>query len=668
MAQPQLSLVRPLQTDDPVSISFMIQDLARSGLTPQDIGAYPVSHLSSGLTGSYIIPYHDQLMYRQRFDRKSDKYTQPRGRRDIWWSPHVTLEELRASDTLYIIEGEKKAARFLKQWPGTAVIGIGGAWNFMEPTEVGTSRLLPHLLETLRPGKKVVAIFDGDILAKASIQMAATTLREQLRPHSCELVVMYPPVNKGVDDWLQECPDAKFEELRALEFDELEESKKRLYSVLGCSLNEGKLILNEMNAAKILTHFFEDSVYVDKRLGTIFRGEHIGLDAFEGKCIEYMQCEISPYYKVGAINKAASLVIQNKQRDLVQELVQNTKWDGVERLHTWGSEYLESEWPEWTNEWGRILMTGLGLRILEPGIKADKVCIMAGPQGIGKSTFFEALSEFGGERFYYACTQLASSAGDANRTQGMMFARSTVVDLAEGVVFETRKATMDTVKQIITQTEDEYRLPYSKSVTIEPRGYIFVGTTNRYDQLSDQTGSRRYCYLKVSKIKRMPENVKLQILAEIATKFDKIRDTAWWDEVVDMSTMPESMKPDEDAVHITNVQELVNTQFTKTDAHADFLLTLLSGKEALTLDTGEMYITASYLAARTGATVGDHVNTNMWARKISALANSPTFPYELISQRKRLPQLHGSEQLKQAYMQSISNNQMMVNGYIVKRK
>ncbi len=115
MAQPQLSLVRPLQTDDPVSIKFMYADLARSGLTPQDIGAYPVNHLTSGLTGSYIIPYHDPLMYRQRFDRKSDKYTQPRGRRDIWWSPHVALEELRASDTLYIIEGEKKAARFLKQ-------------------------------------------------------------------------------------------------------------------------------------------------------------------------------------------------------------------------------------------------------------------------------------------------------------------------------------------------------------------------------------------------------------------------------------------------------------------------------------------------------------------------------------------------------------------------
>jgi len=667
--KPQLTLVRPARVDDPISIEFMFADLARSGLTPQDIGAYPVDHLKSGLTGSYVIPYHDELMYRQRFNRKTDKYTQPRGRRDIWWSPHQTLEELRAADTIYVIEGEKKAARFLKQWPKTAVIGIGGAWNFMEPTEIGTTRLIKHFVETLRPGKQVVAIFDGDILAKASIQMAATTLREHLRQFGCDLQVMYPPEGKGVDDWLEAVENPQFSDLNALAFDALAESRKQLYAVLGCSLNEGKLILNEFNAEKLLAHYFEDTVYYDKRLGPIFRGSRIQVDHFDAECIRYMQGQISPYYKTGAIKAAAGMVMLTRKRDLVQETLRQIHWDGVERLNTWAHDHFTAEWPEWTSEWGRILMTGLGLRILEPGVKADKVCILAGPQGCGKSTFFETLSDFMGERFYYACTQLASSAGDANRTQGMMLARSTVVDLAEGVVFETRKQTMDTVKQVLTQTEDEYRIPYSKSPTIEPRGYIFVGTTNRYDQLSDATGSRRYCYLKVNKIKPLPYETKMQILAEVAAKQAEIMASNWWEEQVDTSTMPESMKS-EGSEHIASVQELMNLQFTKADAGTDFILDLIEAGELMVLEkTGEQYITANYIAARSGAQFGDIASVNMWSRRLSALANSPTFPYKIVGVRKRLPQLTGgNEHVKAAYMRGINNSQMMINGYVVVKK
>jgi predicted P-loop ATPase len=313
-------------------------------------------------------------------------------------------------------------------------------------------------------------------------------------------------------------------------------------------------------------------------------------------------------------------------------------------------------------------MTGLALRILTPGTKVDKVCILAGAQGIGKSTFFEKLSEFGGEQFYFACTSIASSAGDANRTQGMMMSRSTVVDLAEGVVFETKKQTLDTVKQVLTQTHDEYRIPYSKSPTIEPRGYIFVGTTNRYDQLSDTTGSRRYCYLHATKIEYLPYDEKLQILAEVAAQEENIRHSNWWIENVDLQTAPDKYRSEE-FEHVTSIQELINTQFTKDDAAINFIRNILDSDEILHLaDTGEGYITASFLSARAGRDQSDFMNTNFLSRKLSSLLDSPAFPYKLIQQRKRLPQLIGSEQLKLAYMSGITNTQMMVNGYIVRKK
>lgn len=668
MAKPQLMVVRPPRVDDPVSIKFMYERLALSGLTPQDVGAYPIDSARAGFTGAFCIPYHDPLMWRTRHDRKVDKYLQPKNRRDVWYAPNTTLEEIRAAETLYIIEGELKAARFLKEWPQSAVLGIGGAWNFLDKTDDGTKRILPAIQECLRPGKLVIAIFDGDILTKPGVQMAATTLQRLLRQYSCSLEIAYPPSNKGVDDWLQETPNASLQDIQFLQFDKLAESRKQLYAVLNCALNEDKLILNELNASKLLAHYFGTDVYNDKRFGIVYQNSRTSIDDFELSCIEYIQGEINPYYKIGAIAKGAVLALRTKHRDLVQETVRAVEWDGIPRLATWGSKYFTTDWPEYANEWGRILMAGLALRILTPGTKVDKVCILAGAQGIGKSTFFEKLSEFGGEQFYFACTSIASSAGDANRTQGMMMSRSTIVDLAEGVVFETKKQTLDTVKQVLTQTHDEYRIPYSKSPTIEPRGYIFVGTTNRYDQLSDTTGSRRYCYLHALKIAHLPYAEKLQILAEVAAQEENIRHSNWWIEEVDLQTAPARYRTEE-FEHVTSIQELINTQFTKDDAAIDFIRNLLDSDEVLHLaDTGEGYITASFISARIGRDQGDFMNMNFLSRKLSSLMDSPTFPYKLIPQRKRLPQLLGSEQLKLAYMAGITNTQMMVNGYIVRKK
>jgi len=59
----------------------------------------------------------------------------------------------------------------------------------------------------------------------------------------------------------------------------------------------------------------------------------------------------------------------------------------------------------------------------------------------------------------------------------------------------------------------------------------------------------------------------------------------------------------------------------------------------------------------------------MWGRRLSSLVNSPTFPYELHGARKRLPQLGGgTDAVRNLYMAGIMNSQMMVNGFVVRKK
>jgi hypothetical protein len=663
MAVPQLALVAPSYADDDISIEFMIKRLELSGLVPEDVDAYPISSLRYDGVGSFCIPYRTEYMWRTRHDRAINKYLQPKNIRDIWWSPHQDpLKDKQ--DILFIIEGELKAARFVKRWPDINAVAIGGAWNGLERNVDGTRRLLTNLQLCLKPKMRVIIIYDGDIQTKPNIQMAASAMRHALQQHSCELELFCPPSGKGVDDWLQECPDAELTDLTPISFSQIEESRKQLYVSLGCSLNEDKLILNELNAKKILEHYFGGRIYRDKRLGVIKDGEVANISDLENACIEYMQGEINHFYKVPQVRTGLGMSL-TQSRDLIQELVLGIEWDGVPRLETWGSEYLKSGFPKFANEWGRILMTGLALRILKPGTKVDHACILIGSQGIGKSTFFEELSRFDGIEFYYAVTDLSGTAGDANRTQGHMFTRSLIVDLAEGVIFETKKISMDRVKQMLTQTHDEYRVAYAKSPTIEPRGFIFVGTTNRTDQLGDQTGSRRYLNLEVDRIVRLPYAEKLQILAEVTNRESEIRASNWYDLRLDISDAPEELRAEYS--HITNMQELINAQYHRSDVRADMVFNLIeAGDLAKLKDDGRYYITAGYLAAKLGE---DSTQSKaLCARTLSALGTSPTFPYKLTQLRKRLTQLDVTSSQMFAYTQGVANSQLMLNGLIVEDK
>jgi hypothetical protein len=654
--------------DHPLSVEFMIRDLARSGLVPEDLDAYPVGLQGMGTTAAYVIPYNDARMYRMRYDRATDKYTQPKGIRDVWWSPHQDIEKFRTKDVLYIIEGEKKAAKFVKTWPGLPTFGIGGAHNALIKEIDGSRRLLDPILAAMRPGMRVIAIFDGDIQTKPGIQQAAHNLAFAVKAAGCNLEIFRPPTGKGVDDWLVEDPDAKLDELISVALTELEESRKQLYQNLRLTLNEkGNPIPNELNAALLLTHRFKDVAYMDKRLGLIADGEAKSHDELEFEAIEYIQGELLPHMAAAKIHSGLHYALLNSQRDLLQEMFKQLEWDGVPRLDTWGAEHIETAFPAYANEWGRLLMTSIALRVLQPGTKVDRAYILAGAQGIGKSTFFEELAAFSGYMFYHACTELSADGGDTNRTQTIAFAKSLIVDLAEGVVFETRKAAMDRAKQRITQTQDEYREVYARSTKVEKRGFIFVGTTNRLDQLGDNTGSRRFMTLHAMKIHKLDYFKKLQILAEAVAKEKELRSSAWYDIRINIEDAPEALRTENK--HITDVQSLVNTQFARPDAIQEFILNILeSGEPARLRDSMDvMYITAGYLSARSG-NGSDFHSKNMISRVLSSLRFSPTFPYKLEVVRKRLPQLAIPQELLPMYTEGVNNAQQMINGMTVIKK
>jgi hypothetical protein len=666
----ELALARPLASNSKDSIKFMHEDLARSGLVPEDLDAYPVAPIAMGTCPGYCIPYKDYRMYRTRYMRDENKYIAPPRMVGVWWSPKQKIESFRNAPTLYIIEGEKKAAKFVKTWPHLPTLGIGGAWMHSKKNEAGIRLLLPDILKCLAPGMNVIAIFDGDIINKPDIQKAAYALNQLLIQQQCTLKLFRPPTGKGVDDWLVACPQATLHDLHEITVEQLAISRKDLYNALELTLSDkGTPIANETNIMSLIQDYFSGSLVHDKRRGVKLNSHHVSDTALLAEITKHIQKEHIANAYVSRIRTALDFYIQEIECDLVKSKFLALQWDEEPRLNSWGAEYFTSDMPEYCAEWGRLLMTAMVFRVIQPGIKVDYIPILVGPQNIGKTTFFEDLAVFDGERYYHSCSNITPDVGDAQRTQCIAFNKNIVVDLGEGAAFNPRKVDQENFKQFITQTQDEYRPVYSKSTMINLRSFIFVGTSNRRDQITDRSGSRRFLPIHVTSIKRLPYEEKLQILAEVIAKRDEIITSKWYDLNVDWDKMPIPLK--ESMPFITDPQTLVNSQFTRGDDFTDFVNSILEAGEAAqyrnttySTTAGEMFISSVYLAARyQGKLPLAHASS-----RLSDLTLSPLFPWILEAHKPRLSMLKVPDEFLVYYTDGIKDPNKMLTGFKVRKK
>jgi DNA polymerase-1 len=113
--------------------------------------------------------------------------------------------------------------------------------------------------------------------------------------------------------------------------------------------------------------------------------------------------------------------------------------------------------------------------------------VLEGLQGWYKSTVWRVLAS--NEWFTDALPDLhTKDAAQALRGKW-------IIEFAELDSF--KRAEIETIKRFISATQDHYRPSYGRRALTFPRGNIFVGTTNKWTYLLDETGNRRYLPVRV---------------------------------------------------------------------------------------------------------------------------------------------------------------------------
>lgn len=181
------------------------------------------------------------------------------------------------------------------------------------------------------------------------------------------------------------------------------------------------------------------------------------------------------------VDGALSLHSNRHAFNEVVDYLQGVQWDGVPRLDTLLIDYLGAEDTAYTRAVTRKAFTAAVARALKPGCKFDCMTILAGPQGIGKSTLLNVMS-----RGYFNDSLRTFEGKEACEViQGVW-----LVEVSELEAFN--KAEVGRVKQFLSQKHDRFRAAYGRHVKELPRRCVFFGTTNESEFLSDRTGNRRF--------------------------------------------------------------------------------------------------------------------------------------------------------------------------------
>lgn len=196
----------------------------------------------------------------------------------------------------------------------------------------------------------------------------------------------------------------------------------------------------------------------------------------------------------GDFNAALRLLISRVKRyHPIREYLEGCaeKWDGVERIGSMVGNQIPLRCPVLPHHhrYFEVFLFGAVCRIMRPGCKYDTALVLAGEEGVRKSSLFQWLVP---DQAWF----LGNMPPLGDKDALMAIQTAWIVEWAE--LDNMRKAEVTAIKSFLTNQDDSYRAPYGKKMEKHPRKCVFAGTTNEFEFLISKTGNRRFMVLPVA--------------------------------------------------------------------------------------------------------------------------------------------------------------------------
>jgi predicted P-loop ATPase len=248
----------------------------------------------------------------------------------------------------------------------------------------------------------------------------------------------------------------------------------------------------------------DDKLIQDYNKISAFFGDRIRLNKLSkrieinGKPVSIDRAKIQLATKYGILARSGREDLQ----DILMELAHQNEYSPIEEylqslpqpkntaiLDNLAERYFGANLPIYQFFMRRTLISAVA-RALSPGCKVDTALILQGPQGFLKSACLKTLA--GG--IYFDDSLGAVS----DKDERLKMHRAWFVEWSElETVFSRRD--VSATKAFLSSAVDMLRPPYHRDTQDFPRASIIVGSTNKDEFLSDETGNRRFWVIPVKK-------------------------------------------------------------------------------------------------------------------------------------------------------------------------
>ena len=406
------------------------------------------------------------------------------------------MEEIKGSETIFIVEGEKDADT-LKRIGKTAVSppdGAGGKWKDSF-TEILAGKDIIIIQDNDKPGKTFANETANLLTGKAkSVKILdLTRIWDKLPEHGDTTDILE---HFGSSEGFKAIKElaAKTDIFTAGDTKDIDglhisiEVVQKVLDILGITVRYN--VMAKENEIKGMPEYYSDMNAVNTLPVYLY-------DYLRACGVKGVRKEIITDY----LNCIADMNHFNP----VEDYLKDGTWDKKDRLTEIYRilNVSEEKYQTYIRKW-LIQCVALALNSEKKPIGAEGVLVLQGEQGIAKTSFFRILSPY--PRWFIEGAILDMS----NRDTLIKALSGWITELGE--LDSTLKREQSILKAFITQPEDKIRQPYARNPVRNARRTSFCGTVNPKDYLRDETGSRRFWTIPI-------ENIDKKALFSLSSDF-----------------------------------------------------------------------------------------------------------------------------------------------------